>query len=337
MKTLYIGCDVSKRAFDVTLRTNDIDKHVGEFQTSVAGYAQLQKALNVYIQKGYQCHLIAEPTGTYHLGLIAYAYEHEWEVSLPNPALVRLWAKAQGIRVKTDRIDSRTLATYGLKEKPAPENALPEHVEELNLMLKRKDDIEKSLLQERNRLESFDHRPHPYESTRLSILDAIAFYDGQLIAIEQNIKSHLRAHEALAEMQKLLLTVPGIGDKSVLKIMVFLFRWEARTSSMGDANGLVAFAGLDPVTHTSGTSVYRRPSISKMGDGEMRRTLYMCSLGGIKAKSSPLVDFYRSLLSRDKPKKVALVAGARKILVWAFAVFRSGGPFDPVKAMPKSV
>lgn len=337
MKTLYIGCDVSKKAFEVTLRANDIDKNVGEFQTNAKGYDELHKAMNKYVKKGYQCHLIAEPTGTYHLGLITYAYEQEWDVSLPNPALVRQWAKGQGTRVKTDKIDSHTLATYGLKEEPAPENSLPEHVEELNLMLKRKDDIEKSLLQERNRLESLDHRPLPHESIRLSILDAIAFYDGQLIAVEQNIKSHLRTHEDLAEMQKFLLTVPGIGDKSVLKIMVFLFRLEARTSSTGDATGLVAFVGLDPVAHTSGTSVYRRPSISKMGDGEMRRTLYMCSLGGMRAKSSPLVDFYQRLLSREKPKKVALVAGARKILVWAFAVFRSGGPFDPAKAMPKSV
>lgn len=337
MKPLYMGCDMSKLVFEVDLQAKDIDKNIGEFQANTDGYGKLHKAVNKYVKKGYRCHLIVEPTGTYHLGLIAYAHEQGWDVSLPNPALVRVWAKGQGIRVKTDKIDSRALATYGLKEEPTPENSLPEHVNELNLMLKRKDDIEKSLLQERNRLESLDHRPLPHDAIRLSILDAIAFYDGQLSAIEQNIKSHLRTHEDLAEMQKFLLTVPGIGDKSVLKIMVFLFRWEARTFSTGDANGLVAFAGLDPVAHTSGTSVYRRPSISKMGDGEMRRTLYMCSLGGIKAKSSPLVDFYQRLLSREKPKKVALVAGARKILVWAFAVFRSGGPFDPAKAMPKSV
>lgn len=181
------------------------------------------------------------------------------------------------------------------------------------------------------------HRPNGSDATHQSILDAIAFYDAQFFEIQTAIKGHLKEHRDLAQQRTFLLTVPGIGEQGVLKILVFLYRWQARTASQGDANGLVAFAGLDPVAHSSGTSVNRRPAISKMGDGEIRRTLYMSSLGGMKANRSPLVDFYQRLLARDKPKKVALVACARKILVWAFAVFRSDVPFDAAKAMPKSV
>jgi len=337
MKTLFIGCDISKKNFEATLRADDVEQSIGTFKTNPHGYGELRKAFDKFNKADYQIHLIAEPTGTYHLGFIAYAYEQEWEVSLPNPVVIRQWAKGQGVRIKTDKIDAHTLAAYGFKEQPAAENSLPTHVEELDLMLKRKDDIKKSLRQEKNRLESYVHRTTGSDATHQSILDAIAFYGAQLLEIQAAIKSYLKQHQDLAKQRTLLSAVPGMGEQGVLKILVFLYRWDARTASLGNANGLVAFAGLDPALHSSSTSVYRRPTISKMGDSEIRRTLYMSAFGGMKAKSSPLVDFCQRLLERDKPNKVALVAGARKILVWAFAVFRSGLPFDNAKAMPKSL
>jgi hypothetical protein len=78
-----------------------------------------------------------------------------------------------------------------------------------------------------------------------------------------------------------LLQVPGIGAKSVLPILVFLYRWDAHTCGQGDFRGLTAFVGLDPVEFSSGSSIFRRPSISKMGDATIRRTLFLCALGGV--------------------------------------------------------
>lgn len=149
MKKLIIGCDISKKEFESTLRASDVESHIGSFNTNPHGYRQLGEAVEKYTKAGYEIHLIAEPTGTYHLGLIAYAYEQRWEVSLPNPVVIRQWAKGQGVRIKTDKIDAHMLAAYGFKEQPAAENALPEHIDELNLMLKRKDDIQKSLQKEK--------------------------------------------------------------------------------------------------------------------------------------------------------------------------------------------
>jgi transposase len=58
-------------------------------------------------------HLVVEPTGDYQLALVAFAYEQEWQVSLPNPKQVRDWAKGMGQRAKTDAQDARLLARYG--------------------------------------------------------------------------------------------------------------------------------------------------------------------------------------------------------------------------------
>ncbi|MEZ4737087.1 MAG: IS110 family transposase [Caldilineaceae bacterium] len=75
------------------------------------------------------------------------------------------------------------------------------------------------------------------------------------------------------------------------------------TSGQGDARGFVAFIGLDPQPHLSGSSVHKHPGISKMGDSELRRLLYMEALGAISG-NNPLRTFYRRLLDRGKAKKL---------------------------------
>ncbi len=104
----------------------------------------------------------------------------------------------------------------------------------------------------------------------------------------------------------------------------------AQSDGEGDSRSLVAYVGLDPQPHESGTSIRRRASISRQGNREFRSRLYMSALGGIKG-DNPLRVFYKRLVGRGKPKKVALVASARKVLVWSWAVYRTNTPFDATR------
>ena len=72
-----------------------------------------------------------------------------------------------------------------------------------------------------------------------------------------------------------------------------------------------------------------------MGDRQMRARLYMCALGGVKGKNA-LREYYQRLVGRGKAKKVALVAASRKILIWAWAVFRDQVSFQAEKALPQA-
>ena len=332
----YLGIDVSQTTLDVALLTPQGLHDLGKFTNEAAGYAQLRQSVLSFCEKAASLHVIIEPTGSYHLSLLGFAYEQEWLVSLPNPQVIREWMRGQGQRAKTDRIDARLLAHYGAKETPPPQTALPAAVEELDELLHRRDDLEKMLQQERNRRHSLQNRPRPSEPVMRSIEELIRTLEEALAEVEQTIQEHIKRTPTLKQQRRQLLQVPGIGEKSVLPLLVFLYRWQARTAGLGTAKGLTAFAGLDPVAHSSGTSIHKRPSISKMGDGEIRRRLFLCALGGSRAKDTPLAHFYQRLLQRQKPPMVALIAAARKILVWAFAVFESGRPFDPALASSKA-
>ena len=92
----------------------------------------------------------------------------------------------------------------------------------------------------------------------------------------------------------------------------------------------MAFVGLDPQPYESGRSVHKRATISKMGGRSVRRYLYLGALGGVRGKNV-LRTFYKRLVSRGKAKRLALVAAAHKILIWAWAVFAKDVDFDPAR------
>jgi transposase len=91
---------------------------------------------------------------------------------------------------------------------------------------------------------------------------------------------------------------------------------------------VVAYAGLDPAPHESGTSVRGAGRISKTGNARLRRALYMAAVSAVRC-NPPLRAFYERLLARGKRKKVALVAAARKLLVLMVTLLTHGRDFDP--------
>lgn len=161
-----------------------------------------------------------------------------------------------------------------------------------------------------------------------SVEELIAYLEEALAQIERAIHKHLKEHPTLKDEARRLQTVPGIGARTVLPILVLLYRWHARTAGTGSAKGITAFVGLDVRDFRSGTSVYKRPRISKMGDPTVRQFLFMGAFGGVRGNNH-LRSFYQRLVGRGKAKRLALVAAARKMLVWAWMVFSTKSDFDP--------
>jgi transposase len=323
----YVGVDVAKASLSVALSGNQAAAWaVREFANSARGILELLVEVQ-RLQPGQPLHLVVEPTGGYEAELVAAAYQAGWAVSLVNPYQVRQWAKGQGRRSKTDRQDALLLAAYAAETQPPAQAPLPEEVEQVAELEQRKEQLEKLLRSETNRLGQAQSRPRTPPAVLQSLQRTVEQLRQELATVEQAIKQPFAAQPALAAQRKLLLTVPGVGEKVVNYLLVLLHRFAARTAQQGDGKALTAFLGLDPVLHESGRTVHGRPTISKMGDKRGRTLLYLGALGGIGG-NNPLRTFYRALVARGKAKKLALVAAAHKILLWAWAVFRTHTPFD---------
>jgi transposase len=332
MESLSVGVDIAKTGFVAAYWWQGQGYPLGSFPNTPAGFVALAQALRP-IQAACdtaQIQLILEPTGGYELPLARFALQQDWMVSLPNPRHVRDWAKGVGRRAKTDPQDALLLARYGAERKPAVWHPLPAAVAELEELLRRKDDLEQMLRQERNRQDALRQRPGMPSAVPSSLERLIGALQDELAAIEDAIKQHLHAHAELRASAKRLRTVPGIGPKNVLWLLVLLSRWHTLTQGQGDSRGVVAYCGLDPQPYDSGTSVHKRATISRQGNSNVRRRLFLSALGGVRGQNV-LRSFYQRLVGRGKAKKAALIAAARKILVWAWAVFRDHTTFDPAK------
>jgi transposase len=333
----YIGLDVSKESIDVAYQSGSDRQQWGQISNDQTGFAHLKLLINQVQQavETIEIHLILEPTGGYEKQLLHYADQQGWPFSLVNPKQVREWAKGAGYRAKTDPIDAKMLAHFGTQQQPPAQSLLPAEAEELSYLLERQQDLEKLLRQERNRLEALAHQPNVPQTVADSLAQVVTALEQSLQDIQTAIADLIEQQPQLQAKRNLLLTVPGVGLKIVNNLLLFLYRWQAFSNGQGQAKGLTAFTGLDPQPYDSGRTVHKPARISKMGDTTIRSQLYMGALGGSRSQTSPLGQFYRSLVGRGKAKKVALVAAARKILVWSWAVFLSDTSFDPAKASPK--
>lgn len=333
-QVLVVGVDMAKKDFAAASRVGQSEVELGKLDNDRKGFTALSEQLQKQCQKQGlpQIHLIIEATGGYEAALVAYAYEHHWQVSMPNPRQVRDWAKGVGYRVKTDRVDARILAHYGVERRPPLRPQLALEVSQLDSLLKRRLDLEEALQKEETRLSELAGRPGLSPKVAESLQQVITALQEALKEIQAAIDELCQSHEPFQVNQKRLLAVPGVGPKIVLPLLVKLFQWQTLTSGQGapkgHPQGLTAFLGLDPQPHESGRSVREHPGISKMGDRELRRLLYMGALGGVRG-NNPLQPFYQRLVGRGKAKKLALVAAARKILVWSWTLFSRQIDWNP--------
>lgn len=329
MKTLYVGIDVSLEQLDVAIATTPEDREIlGRYENGADGWQKLEVDLTKVSEAnaGTIIHLLAEPTGGYEAELLYFAYRQKWLVTLVNPLQLRRWAEGQGQRAKTDRQDALLLAWFGSVVHPATQDEMDEGATQLDELMRRRHDLEQLRQAEQNRLGQLQRRLRPNPTVLRSLERTLRTLEEELQEVENAVAQLLKHHPYLQQQRQLLRSSPAIGEKLSLEMLVVCHRFWAHTSGKGTAKQMVAFLGLDPQPHESGKSKPHSP-ISRQGNARLRAQLYCGALGGVRG-NNPLRTFYHRLVSVGKAKKLALVACARKVLTWVWALFTSNTPFD---------
>jgi len=128
------------------------------------------------------------------------------------------------------------------------------------------------------------------------------------------------------DVTALLLTIPGVGRVTATVLVALFHRYAG--ANRGE---IVALVGMDPIVeHRSGSSVHGKARISKRGDGFVRKILFEATLAAVRF--NPAVrETYRRLKEKGKPEKVARIAAARKLLLIAHAIYKSGERFTSLQ------
>lgn len=333
MKNQYghiIGIDISKDSFHARVLSTKSDSIIPldkilKFDNSFNGFINFFKwlrKLNVCFQSSL---IVMEATGVYWEKLAFHSVSKEnIHVSVVNPKQIKHFALTNLRRSKTDPLDADLIAHFGAVMNPNIWNPPHTILEELKQISRERDSFVKMLTEEQNRLHAIKSSANPSSIVLKSHRAVIKYLEKQIKKLEKAINDKLDNNSGLKEKKELLKTIPGIGDVSAAVLLTETNEFSTFTSP----KQLAAYAGISPCQHESGSSIHKKPKISKVGNSKIRSTLYLSSLSCIRS-NSPFKKFYERLREKGKPAKVALIAVARKLLHIIFAIIKSGKAFDP--------
>ena len=289
----YVPLDVSKRRLDYGL----VSGRTAAVANTREGIATLIKRLEDYPQ----ARVVCESTGGYERALLAALGQAKIAVSRVHPGRVRAFARAEGLKAKTDKIDVELLRRYAVAMQPRVEVLPSPEVEVLRDLMDHRRQLDEQRV-------NFTNRRETAGPTLLGLIEQeVAHLERSLEEIEGRIREHIQSNAVLRTKFERLQQLQGCGP--VLAATLLAYLPELGVLEDKQISGLV---GVAPHANESGETA--RPRHAHGGRIAVRNVLYMAAVSA--ARHNPvLAPFYQRLLAEGKPAKVALVAVMRKMIV----------------------
>lgn len=317
--TMTVGIDISKHWLDVGCFP-EASGGVGEtrFANTAAGHAELLGWLEAVEARaeGGPARLAFEATGAYHRGLAEALERAGRRFCKVNPRRARRFAQAAGKLAKTDRIDAAMLARMGHLLDLEPQAPRGEKQSDLNALASARSALLKDLAALAARREAAAH-----DLVRDQLARRHAALEADLAELDAALAALIAADEALRARAAILVSIPGLGAVSAAAILAGF----PELGRLGNRQA-AALAGVAPVTRSSGQ--WRGRAFIGGGRAGLRRSLYMPAL--VAARFNPdMRAAYQRLVAAGKPKKLAIIAVMRKLVVLANALLRDGRKWAP--------
>ncbi|MCX6834149.1 MAG: IS110 family transposase [candidate division Zixibacteria bacterium] len=316
----YVGLDVGKETIVMALP----GRKSQSFAFTVAGV----KAMVQRVRKDSLDQVIGfcmEATGVYSEALaIQLVIIPEVVVSIVNPAQIAAFAKAQLRRTKTDQVDAQVILAFAQSQNPRPWKPASKALRQLRQLIIQRDALMDMLQQCRNRHHAQEYIPDLLAEVKKSQRAIERKLETEIGRIDKAITKMCQENPEVKETIQLLASIVGVATNSASHILSY------GQTSLTDrpTRQLTAHAGLAPAQKQSGTSVRGKSHIAKQGNSRLRKALYMPTLVGIRY-NPVLKAKYQALIAKGKPKKVALVACMRKLLIIIHAILITKKPFNP--------
>lgn len=311
-----LGIDISKAKIDVTLIHNNKKLHK-VYANDATGFALLAAWLK---KRGLtRLHACLEATSSYGQAVAQFLHQNGHVVSIVNPARIKGFAQAELSRNKNDRIDSAIIARFCLSQRPEAWQPPAAEIALLQALLRRLENLEQLRQMEVKRLETY-RQNLPIAASLNRVIRALEEEIGQ---VRQLIGEHIDQHPELKNKERLLVSIPGIGELTAAWLMS-----EINLDHHHTARQAAAHAGVTPQQKRSGSSVRGKTTLSKIGNARLRKKLYMPAI--VAKNHNPIIQaFCERLKERGKHNLEIVGAAMRKLVHIAFGVLKSQKPFDP--------
>jgi transposase len=301
------GIDTSKAKLDIALygRTE---------RWQVANALPGWRALAARLTKAHVTRVGIEATGGYERGVVEYLRAAGLVVLVLQPIQVKAFGRVHLRRAKNDVLDAVLIAACAAaldQVRIKPDQRLAELAQHLTFL----EQIEEDIRRCKTRLEHIDEL-----RLRRLVLGDIARLKARRLAEIRRIAKQLRSHPDLAARLDLVLSIPGIGERTALALLI-------RMPELGciSREEAAALAGLAPFDNDSGQHKGQRRIAG--GRARLRRSLFAAALPAAFRWNKALIALYGRLTATGKAHNAALVACARKLLIYANTVVQRGTPW----------
>jgi transposase len=310
--SMFVGIDVSKEFLDVAARAGELKPfRIGRDEAGLDELVQRLSGAETKVKL-----VVVEATGGMERDVVAVLAAAGIAVAVVNPRCVRDFARSLGKLAKTDGIDARVLAHYAEAVEPAVQPVPDALSREIEALLTRRRQVIQTLVGERNRRSSLllQRVSGPGKRVMDSLQRSIKWLEQELASLDDDLDGAIKASPLWREKDDLLRSVKGVGPIVSRTLLGYM-------PELGQLNRkqIAALAGLAPFNNDSGKRSGKRSIWG--GRGEVRAVLYMAAVTAVRW-NDVLGAFYRRLVAAGKPKKVALTAVMRKLLIRLNAMMR---------------
>ena len=309
--TNFFGIDISKDVFDVM----DMKNNHYQFLNNSIGFKDFAKILDE------NSHCVMEATAYYYSQLAYFLVDKNIKVSVENPIAVKRFIQMKLSKIKTDKSDAKMICLYAqnvdLKLWTGNSKNQIECLQItrlLNVYIKQSTAL-------KNKIHGEQALGNPSPAVVRSLNRNLKQNKNEQLVLEKKLTELVKQEHQ--QLLTLLESIPGLGRKTSIMLIIITDGFNRFDS----ASGLCSFSGLTPIIRKSGTSVNGKPRISKMGNQRLRNLLFMCSFTAC-IHNKACKDIFDRITNKGKCKKLALMAVCNKLIKQAFAVAKSGIPYD---------
>lgn len=328
-KKFYVGIDVSKKTIDVAFIAQSGDQKTAPrwkvFDNTDAGLQQLKTWLSKEAV-GFDANtlIVIENTGLYHRRLVSFCNKNNLQLCIENGAQVK-WSLGIA-RGKSDKVDSRRLATYALRfsDRLKPAAALHEGIQAVKDLITLRNRHITQLSALRSNLKELKLTTDLKAVKELEKIHKplITATRNTILKIEAALLKRIQGNALTATQYKLLLSIPCIGPVTA----TYLIACTNAFTLCETGKQLACYCGVVPFEYQSGISIKGKHRVHKMANKNLKALLHLCAVSSLRYVKE-LRAYYDRKVEEGKHKMSVINAIRNKLVLRAFAVVKNGKPF----------
>lgn len=305
---INVGVDTGKTQLDIYIRPLDIYFAASNDEQGI------NKAVKE-IKKHKPTRIVIEATGRLEQAFIIACAKASLPFVIANPVRIKKFAESVGQLAKTDKLDAKLIAHYSEAIKPALSTLKPETLRQMSDLLSRRCQLMEMRTMEKNRLQIM---PKTVANTINPMLTAI---NNQLTKIDNKMAKLIEQCDEYKVKNDIIQSVPGVGNVVAFSLLSNMPELGYITNKQA-----AALVGVAPINKESG--VFKGKRMIRGGRHQIRTAMFMSMMSAMQC--NPVFKAtYQRLVAAGKPKKIAIIACVRKMIVILNSMVRDGVYWDP--------